>query len=71
MEEAGVLRGGPAGPDQQWPTVSSATAGKDVKIQNICEELMLTVVDLLMLLLNFSSVFLSLSEDPQMSRAWC
>uniref|UniRef100_A0A8U7P4I7 Protocadherin gamma-C3 n=1 Tax=Corvus moneduloides TaxID=1196302 RepID=A0A8U7P4I7_CORMO len=26
MEEAGVLRGGPAGPDQQWPTVSSATA---------------------------------------------
>ncbi|XP_077042742.1 protocadherin alpha-13-like isoform X10 [Agelaius phoeniceus] len=26
MEEAGVLRGGAAGPDQQWPTVSSATA---------------------------------------------
>ncbi|XP_066053667.1 protocadherin alpha-2-like isoform X2 [Chamaea fasciata] len=26
MEEAGVLRGGPAGPEQQWPTVSSATA---------------------------------------------
>ncbi|XP_009584442.1 PREDICTED: protocadherin alpha-C2 [Fulmarus glacialis] len=26
MEEAGVLRGGPGGPDQQWPTVSSATA---------------------------------------------
>ncbi|XP_040459349.1 protocadherin alpha-C1-like isoform X5 [Falco naumanni] len=25
MEEAGVLRGGPGGPDQQWPTVSSAT----------------------------------------------
>ncbi|XP_064243565.1 protocadherin alpha-2-like isoform X5 [Passer domesticus] len=26
MEEQGVLRGGAAGPDQQWPTVSSATA---------------------------------------------
>ncbi|XP_071426408.1 protocadherin alpha-2-like isoform X8 [Pithys albifrons albifrons] len=26
MEEAGVLRGGPGGPEQQWPTVSSATA---------------------------------------------
>ncbi|XP_063269437.1 protocadherin alpha-C2-like isoform X5 [Prinia subflava] len=26
VEEAGVLRGGAAGPDQQWPTVSSATA---------------------------------------------
>ncbi|XP_032558659.1 protocadherin alpha-2-like isoform X3 [Chiroxiphia lanceolata] len=26
MEEAAVLRGGPGGPDQQWPTVSSATA---------------------------------------------
>ncbi|XP_058278437.1 protocadherin alpha-2-like isoform X4 [Hirundo rustica] len=26
VEEAGVLRGAPAGPDQQWPTVSSATA---------------------------------------------
>uniref|UniRef100_A0A8C3QZA6 Cadherin domain-containing protein n=1 Tax=Cyanoderma ruficeps TaxID=181631 RepID=A0A8C3QZA6_9PASS len=26
MEEAAVLRGGPAGPEQQWPTVSSATA---------------------------------------------
>ncbi|KYO39146.1 protocadherin alpha 3 precursor isoform A [Alligator mississippiensis] len=25
MEEAGVLRGGPGGPEQQWPTVSSAT----------------------------------------------
>ncbi|XP_035194739.1 protocadherin alpha-C2-like isoform X2 [Oxyura jamaicensis] len=25
MEEAGILRGGPGGPDQQWPTVSSAT----------------------------------------------
>uniref|UniRef100_A0A8C0C5B8 Protocadherin gamma-C3 n=1 Tax=Buteo japonicus TaxID=224669 RepID=A0A8C0C5B8_9AVES len=25
MEEAGVIRGGPGGPDQQWPTVSSAT----------------------------------------------
>ncbi|XP_061858280.1 protocadherin alpha-C2 isoform X1 [Colius striatus] len=25
MEEAAVLRGGPGGPDQQWPTVSSAT----------------------------------------------
>nr|XP_025973582.1 protocadherin alpha-C2 isoform X2 [Dromaius novaehollandiae] len=25
MEEAGVLRGGPGGPDQQWPTISSAT----------------------------------------------
>ncbi|XP_051487529.1 protocadherin alpha-2-like [Apus apus] len=25
VEEAGVLRGGPGGPDQQWPTVSSAT----------------------------------------------
>ncbi|XP_053936009.1 protocadherin alpha-C1-like isoform X3 [Cuculus canorus] len=25
MEEVGVLRGGPGGPDQQWPTVSSAT----------------------------------------------
>ncbi|KAM6055251.1 LOW QUALITY PROTEIN: protocadherin alpha-2-like [Theristicus caerulescens] len=25
MEEAGVLRGGPGGPDQQWPTVSSTT----------------------------------------------
>uniref|UniRef100_A0A8C3TVP5 Cadherin domain-containing protein n=1 Tax=Catharus ustulatus TaxID=91951 RepID=A0A8C3TVP5_CATUS len=57
MEEAAVLRGGAAGPEQQWPTVSSATAGKDVQIQNICEELMLTAVDVLMLLLNFSSVF--------------
>lgn len=28
MEEAGILRGGPGGPDQQWPTVSSATPGK-------------------------------------------
>ncbi|XP_014808379.1 PREDICTED: protocadherin alpha-8-like [Calidris pugnax] len=27
VEEAGVLRGGPGGPDQQWPTVSSATTG--------------------------------------------
>uniref|UniRef100_A0A8C3TUW9 Cadherin domain-containing protein n=2 Tax=Catharus TaxID=9184 RepID=A0A8C3TUW9_CATUS len=26
MEEAAVLRGGAAGPEQQWPTVSSATA---------------------------------------------
>ncbi|XP_064527546.1 protocadherin alpha-2-like isoform X4 [Pseudopipra pipra] len=26
MEEAAVLRGGPGGPEQQWPTVSSATA---------------------------------------------
>uniref|UniRef100_A0A6J0U749 Protocadherin alpha-C1-like isoform X2 n=1 Tax=Pogona vitticeps TaxID=103695 RepID=A0A6J0U749_9SAUR len=25
MEEAGALRGGPGGPEQQWPTVSSAT----------------------------------------------
>ncbi|XP_051019281.1 protocadherin alpha-9 isoform X2 [Acomys russatus] len=25
LEEAGVLRAGPGGPDQQWPTVSSAT----------------------------------------------
>ncbi|XP_030067041.1 protocadherin alpha-5 [Microcaecilia unicolor] len=25
MEESGVLRGGPGGPEQQWPTVSSAT----------------------------------------------
>ncbi|XP_058398290.1 protocadherin alpha-6 isoform X5 [Diceros bicornis minor] len=25
LEEAGILRAGPAGPDQQWPTVSSAT----------------------------------------------
>ncbi|XP_037763755.1 protocadherin alpha-5 isoform X7 [Chelonia mydas] len=25
MEEAGVLRGGPGGPEQLWPTVSSAT----------------------------------------------
>uniref|UniRef100_A0A803XW04 Protocadherin gamma-C3 n=1 Tax=Meleagris gallopavo TaxID=9103 RepID=A0A803XW04_MELGA len=25
LEEAGILRGGPGGPDQQWPTVSSAT----------------------------------------------
>nr|XP_056718519.1 protocadherin alpha-C1-like isoform X3 [Euleptes europaea] len=25
MEEAGGLRGGPGGPEQQWPTVSSAT----------------------------------------------
>ncbi|XP_064017462.1 protocadherin alpha-2-like isoform X4 [Pogoniulus pusillus] len=25
VEEAGVLRGGPGGPEQQWPTVSSAT----------------------------------------------
>ncbi|XP_009888972.1 PREDICTED: protocadherin alpha-C2-like [Charadrius vociferus] len=25
VEEAGILRGGPGGPDQQWPTVSSAT----------------------------------------------
>ncbi|XP_069628968.1 protocadherin alpha-2-like isoform X3 [Haliaeetus albicilla] len=25
VEEAGVIRGGPGGPDQQWPTVSSAT----------------------------------------------
>uniref|UniRef100_A0A8B9Q1K8 Protocadherin gamma-C3 n=1 Tax=Apteryx owenii TaxID=8824 RepID=A0A8B9Q1K8_APTOW len=25
MEEAGILRGGPGGLDQQWPTVSSAT----------------------------------------------
>lgn len=57
MEEAGVLRGGPAGPEQQWPTVSSTTAGKDVKIQNICEELMLiALVNLLMLLFAFSSV---------------
>ncbi|XP_061858282.1 protocadherin alpha-2 isoform X3 [Colius striatus] len=29
MEEAAVLRGGPGGPDQQWPTVSSATPGKE------------------------------------------
>lgn len=50
MEEAGVIRGGPGGPDQQWPTVSSATPGKGVKIQNICKELMLTEVGLLMLL---------------------
>lgn len=49
MEEAGILRGGPGGPDQQWPTVSSATPGKGVKIKNICEELMLTSVDLLIL----------------------
>lgn len=49
MEEAGVLRGGPGGPDQQWPTVSSATPGKSVKIRNICEELLLTEVDFLML----------------------
>lgn len=49
MEEAGVLRGGPGGPDQQWPTVSSATPGKSVKIQNICEELLLIEVDFLML----------------------
>ncbi|TFK14679.1 sodium-driven chloride bicarbonate exchanger [Platysternon megacephalum] len=27
MEEAGVLRGGPGGPEQLWPTVSSATPG--------------------------------------------
>lgn len=27
MEEAGGLRGGPGGPEQQWPTVSSATTG--------------------------------------------
>lgn len=57
MEEAAVLRGGAAGPEQQWPTVSSATAGKDVQIHNICEELMLTAVDVLMLLLHFSPVF--------------
>ncbi|XP_021082331.1 protocadherin alpha-C2 isoform X14 [Mesocricetus auratus] len=25
LEEAGILRAGPGGPDQQWPTVSSAT----------------------------------------------
>jgi len=50
MEEAGILRGGPGGPDQQWPTVSSATPGKGVTIQNICEKLMLTKVDFLMLL---------------------
>lgn len=57
MEEAGVLRGGPAGPEQQWPTVSSTTAGKDGKIQNICEELMLTaLISLLMLLFTFSSI---------------
>lgn len=29
LEEAGILRAGPGGPDQQWPTVSSATPGKD------------------------------------------
>lgn len=29
LEEAGILRAGPGGPDQQWPTVSSATPGKE------------------------------------------
>lgn len=62
MEEAGVLRGGPGGPDQQWPTVSSATTGKRVKIQNVCTELMLTEVDLQMLPSQFFFCFVSLSE---------
>ncbi|KAF7235477.1 Protocadherin alpha-C2 [Varanus komodoensis] len=30
MEEAGGLRGGPGGPEQQWPTVSSATTDLSV-----------------------------------------
>lgn len=29
LEEAGILRAGPGVPDQQWPTVSSATPGKE------------------------------------------
>lgn len=49
VEEAGVLRGGPGGPDQQWPTVSSATPGKGVKTQNMCRDVMLTEGDLMLL----------------------
>lgn len=51
MEEAGILRGGPGGPDQQWPTVSSATTGKGMTIQNICEELVSTDASTLVSLL--------------------
>ena len=36
LEEAGILRAGPGGPDQQWPTVSSATPGKDPKSLSSC-----------------------------------
>lgn len=32
MEEAGGLRGGPGGPEQQWPTVSSATTGEGMSV---------------------------------------
>lgn len=36
LEEAGILRAGPGGPDQQWPTVSSATPGKESGPRRSC-----------------------------------
>ncbi|XP_039692266.1 protocadherin alpha-1 isoform X10 [Pteropus medius] len=36
LEEAGILRAGPGGPDQQWPTVSSATPEPEAEAEPPC-----------------------------------
>jgi hypothetical protein len=52
LEEAGILRAGPGGPDQQWPTVSSATPGKESESRcssgNLSNELFFLRAEMLM-----------------------